>query len=34
MKLKTFPSGFAFENVGNRNKTDLVTLIYLNARVK
>ena len=29
---KTFPGRFAFDNVGNRTKTDLVTLIFLNAR--
>ena len=31
-KFKAFPSRFAFENVGNRTKTHLVTLILLNAR--
>ena len=30
--LKLFPSRFAFENDGNRTKTDLVTLTLLNAR--
>ena len=30
--LKAFPSQFAFENIGNRTKTDLVTLILLNAK--
>ena len=31
-KLKAFSSGCAFQNVGNRTKTDLVTLILLNGR--
>ena len=31
-KFKAFPSQFAFENVVNRTKTDLVTLTLLNAR--
>ena len=31
-KFKSFYSGLAFENVGNRIRTDLVTLILLNAR--
>ena len=31
-KFKAFPSQFAFENIGNRTKTDLVTLILLNAK--
>ena len=31
-KFKAFSSRIAFENVGNRAKTDLVTLILLNAR--
>ena len=31
-KLKAFSSRCAFENVGNRTKTDLITLTFLNAR--
>ena len=31
-KFKAFSGRFAFENVGNGTKTDLVTLILLNAR--
>ena len=31
-KFEAFFSRFAFENVGTRTKTDLVTLILLNAR--
>ena len=31
-KLKAFLSKFPFENVGNRTKTGLVTLIALNTR--
>ena len=31
-KFKAFTSRFAFENVGNRTKADLVALILLNAR--
>ena len=31
-KFQAFPSQFVSENVGNRTKTDLVTLIALNTR--
>ena len=31
-KFKAFSGRFAFENIGNRTKTDLVSLILLNAR--
>ena len=31
-KFRAFPSRLAFQNIGNRTKTDLVTLILFNAR--